>query len=146
MSSAGYADGAFIEQAGSQKYYGHVSPSLSTVPTAPAFNASRPPAFTPTPELATPAASGFNAAGTLQIGNNNRVVQLQNGANNKSNVGVVNGNSNNVGVLQAGYSLQSNLLLLNTSGLSVGVFQPNGSAPVNMLIARLPNGGLLIKR
>jgi hypothetical protein len=36
--------------------------------------------------------------------------------------------------------------LINTQGLSVGVIQPNGSAPVNVLIARLPNGALLIKR
>jgi hypothetical protein len=36
--------------------------------------------------------------------------------------------------------------LINTQGLNVGVIQPNGSAPVNVLIARLPNGALLIAR
>ena len=70
--------------------------------------------------------------------------QLQSGQNNLSNVGVI-GNGNNVSVLQGGHDL-SNLYLVNTGGLSVGVIQPNNSAPVNMLIARLPNGSLLIKR
>ncbi|UZF95784.1 hypothetical protein [Bosea sp. NBC_00550] len=87
-----------------------------------------------------------NFAQTIQIGNYNQVAQIQNGANNLSNIGVIAGNSNNVGVLQAGNNLRSNLVLLNTQGLSVGVIQPNGSAPINVLIARLPNGGLLIKR
>jgi len=40
----------------------------------------------------------------------------------------------------------SNVNLINTQGLAVAVIQPPGSAPLNMLIARLPNGGLLIKR
>ena len=105
---------------------------------------SRVPAFTPPPELS--AQSGGNYASTLQIGNYNKVFQAQAGSNNRSNVGIIKGAYNNVGVLQAGHSLRSNLLLLNTTGLSVGVIQPNGSAPINMLIARLPNGGLLIKR
>jgi hypothetical protein len=30
--------------------------------------------------------------------------------------------------------------------MNIGVIQPQGSAPVNVLIARLPNGSLLIKR
>ncbi|PTM41479.1 hypothetical protein [Bosea sp. 124] len=92
------------------------------------------------------AAAGRNFAQTVQIGNYNQVAQIQNGANNQSAVGIIAGNANNVGVLQGGNNLRSNLVLLNTQGLSVGVIQPNGSAPVNMLIARLPNGGLLIKR
>jgi hypothetical protein len=41
---------------------------------------------------------------------------------------------------------RSNIGLINMQGYSVGVFQPPGAAPVNMLIARLPNGSLLIKR
>jgi hypothetical protein len=51
-----------------------------------------------------------------------------------------------VAVVQSGQNLRSNLMMLNTKGLSVGVLEPNGSVPLNMLIARLPNGGLLIKR
>jgi hypothetical protein len=73
------------------------------------------------------------------------VFQSQSGGNNVSNVGVIGGNNNNVGVFQGGKD-QSNLGLINTKGLSIGVFQPPGAAPVNMLIARLPNGSLLIKR
>jgi hypothetical protein len=92
------------------------------------------------------AASGGNFASTLQIGNYNKVFQAQIGSGNISNVGILKGNYNKIGVLQAGHSLRSNLLLVNTRGLSIGVIQPNGSAPVNMLVARLPNGGLLIKR
>ncbi|TCR63110.1 hypothetical protein [Bosea sp. BK604] len=97
-----------------------------------------------TPEASV--AAGNNLARTLQIGALNQVAQIQAGANNVSTVGVIAGQLNNVGVVQAGNNLRSNLVLLNTQGLSVGVLQPNGSAPVNMLIARLPNGALLIKR
>lgn len=89
--------------------------------------------------------NGANYASTTQIGNFNSVLQLQNGANNASNVGVI-GSYNNVAVLQSGNQLRSNVVLLNTVGMNVGVLQPNGSAPVNVLIARLPGGGLLIKR
>ena len=97
-----------------------------------------------TPEMA--AASGSNYASTLEIGAYNKVFQAQLGAGNASNVGIIKGYANNVGVLQAGNNLKSNLALINTQGLSIGVIQPNGSAPVNMLIAKLPNGALLIKR
>jgi hypothetical protein len=99
----------------------------------------------PTPETANPS-TNRNFASTLETGHFNQVTQIQSGWGNVSNVGIVKGLYNNVGVLQAGHSLNSNLLLVNTIGLSVGVIQPNGSAPVNMLIARLPNGALLIKR
>lgn len=87
-----------------------------------------------------------NVAQTLEIGSYNQVLQVQLGINDYSAVGILGGNSNNVGVLQAGNNLRSNLLLLNTNSMAVGVIQPQGSAPVNMLIARLPNGALLIKR
>jgi hypothetical protein len=97
------------------------------------------------PELAA-AAGGGNYASTLEIGAYNKVFQGQFGANNVSNVGIIKGYANSVGVLQAGDNLKSNVALINTQGLSVGVIQPNGSAPVNVLIARLPNGALLIKR
>ena len=146
LSVPASADGAFIEQAGrgavTGRHVGFNGMSHSQGTVAPLQ--SRVPAFTPPPELS--AQSGGNYASTLQIGNYNKVFQAQAGSNNRSNVGIINGAYNNVGVLQAGHSLRSNLLLLNTTGLSVGVIQPNGSAPINMLIARLPNGGLLIKR
>ena len=58
---------------------------------------------------------------------------------------MVGGTNNNVGVFQGGKD-QSNIGLINMQGYSVGVFQPAGAAPVNMLIAKLPNGSLLIKR
>jgi hypothetical protein len=48
--------------------------------------------------------------------------------------------------LQSGNNLKSNIVLLGAVGLNVGVLQPKGSAPVNVLVARLPGGGLLIKR
>jgi hypothetical protein len=100
--------------------------------------------FVPAPGIAAPTHSG-NFAQTIQVGNFNQVAQFQSGQNNFSNVGVLGGQNNNVGVWQDGRDL-SNLYLVNTQGLSVGVIQPPGSAPINMLIARLPNGALLIKR
>ena len=78
-------------------------------------------------------------------GSFNRVFQSQSGGNNFSNVGVIGGKNNNVGVFQGGGDL-SNLDLINTQGLTIDVLQPRGAAPINMLIARLPNGSLLIKR
>ncbi|MGV7032164.1 hypothetical protein [Methylobacterium symbioticum] len=98
----------------------------------------------PTPEMAARNA-GHQLAQTLQIGNGNTAGHLQVGTNNVSTAALI-GSGNNLGVLQAGSNLQSNLVLVGTQGLSVGVIQPQGSAPINMLIARLPNGGLLIKR
>lgn len=88
---------------------------------------------------------GGNYASTLEIGARNTVFTLQGGANSISTTGVI-GNDNNVAVLQGGNNLKSNVVLLNASHMNVGVIQPRGSAPVNVLIARLPGGGLLIKR
>ena len=107
-------------------------------------NGSHQTSFVPAPGIAAPVNSG-NFAQTVQVGNLNQVAQFQSGQGNFSNVGVLGGQNNNVGVLQGGRDL-SNLYLVNTQGLSVGVIQPAGSAPLDMLIARLPNGGLLIKR
>jgi hypothetical protein len=100
-------------------------------------------AFVPTPETAT--ARNGNIAQTLEIGKNNQVYQGQFGGNNYSNVGIIGGNSTNVGVLQGGKDF-SNLQLVNMQGYSVWVLQPRNAPPVNELIARLPNGSLLIKR
>ncbi|MGY5800145.1 hypothetical protein ACXHMN_02315 [Rhizobium sp. LEGMi12c] len=88
---------------------------------------------------------GNNIAQTLQIGMRNSVYQLQGGSGNISTAGII-GNYGNINVLQAGNNLRSNVVLLNGAGLNVSVLQPAGSAPVNVLIARLPGGGLLIKR
>jgi hypothetical protein len=86
-----------------------------------------------------------NFASTLQIGSRNSVYTLQAGSGNTARTGVI-GNDNNVNVLQAGNNLKSNLVLMNGSNMNVSVIQPKGSAPVNVFIARLPGGGLLIKR
>jgi hypothetical protein len=97
-----------------------------------------------TPESGTSGKSS-NFASTLEIGSRNSVYTLQSGSNNTSNTGVI-GNDNNVTVLQAGNNLKSNVVLMNGSNMNVSVIQPRGSAPVNVFIARLPGGGLLIKR
>jgi len=145
-TSGADAESAFINQA-IGAYSGH----QIAVPVTPMTTGGTTPSWTPsagvrnvTPEMA--AASGGNYAGTLELGAYNKVFQAQLGAGNVSNVGIIKGYANKVGVLQAGNDLKSNIALINTQGLSVGVIQPNGSAPVNMLIARLPNGALLIKR
>jgi hypothetical protein len=117
-------------------------PPIQMVPTQ--SYAPRQTSFVPTPE-ATSGARSTNFAQTLQMGASNSVLQAQVGGNNYSNVGVLGGNDNNVAVLQGGRDY-SNLQMLNTQGLTVAVIQPPGSTPINMLIARLPNGGLLIKR
>jgi hypothetical protein len=115
---------------------------IQLVPVAQ--NTPHETAFVPTPETSSSARNG-NIAQITQIGNFNRVFLSQTGGNNLANVGVLGGNGNNVGVWQGGKD-QSNLALINTQGLSIGVLQPPGAAPLNMLIARLPNGSLLIKR
>ncbi|VUF14395.1 hypothetical protein [Methylobacterium dankookense] len=115
----------------------------AAAPAAPTISQPITPP-TPTPEMAA-RNTGHQLAQTLQIGNGNTAGHLQVGTNNVSTAALI-GSGNNLGVLQAGSNLQSNLVLVGTQGLSVGVIQPQGSAPINMLIARLPNGGLLIKR
>jgi hypothetical protein len=140
------AQTAYITQANPHSS-GFVSASTAAQPiqlVPYSQNAPRETAFVPTPETSATARNG-NIAQTLQIGSYNQVFQSQSGGNNVSNVGVIGGTNNNVGVFQGGKDL-SNLGLINTQGLSIGVFQPPGAAPVNMLIARLPNGSLLIKR
>jgi hypothetical protein len=149
VSGAFAADGAFVQQAGGS-FRGNVAlpiPASTTQNTGGGYGGYVPHSGSTgaLPELAVPA-SGGNFAGTLEIGNYNKVFQGQFGAGNISNVGIIKGSRNNVGVLQAGNNLRSNIALVNTQGLNVGVIQPAGSAPINMLIARLPNGGLLIKR
>ena len=144
-SAPASAQSAYITQANPNSS-GVVSASTASSPiqlVPVSQTAPRETAFVPTPETSATARNG-NIAQTLEIGSFNRVFQSQSGGNNFSNVGVI-GTNNNVGVFQGGRD-QSNLGLINTQGLSIGVFQAPGAAPVNMLIARLPNGSLLIKR
>ena len=147
VSSSGpaLAESAYIAQV-SSKISGPTPSMVSQpIPLSPAAPyAARQMSFVPTPEMAAPVRSG-NYAQTIQVGNSNAVYQAQVGGNNVSNVGVWGGKNNDVGVFQGGRDL-SNVNLINTQGLSVAVLQPPGSAPMNVLIARLPNGGLLIKR
>ncbi len=142
------AESAFIQQAtmsGASRHVSFNSLIHASALTVTGYQAPTSRIAVPTPETAIPSTT-HNFASTLEAGYFNRVTQVQSGAGNVSNVGILKGLYNNVGVLQDGHSLNSNLLLVNTIGLSVGVIQPPGSAPVNMLIARLPNGALLIKR
>jgi len=140
-SSAG-ADDAYIRQAATETAERMASQPLHVAPASPYTQGSV--AYVPTPEMAT-AGKSLNLAQTLEAGRNNAVAQFQAGQNNFSNVGVLGGSRNAVGVLQAGNDV-SNLYLVNTQGLSVGVLQPKGAAPSNVLIARLPNGALVIKK
>lgn len=138
-------DSAYISQASSS--VGAATPTtVSPTQIVPNGNyAQRQTAFVPTPE--TTRARSTNLANTVEIGNSNSVLQLQSGGKNTSNVGAI-GNDTNVSVLQGGKDY-SNVAVINTQstqGLSVAVIQPPGSAPVNMLIAKLPNGSILIKR
>jgi hypothetical protein len=139
------AESAYIAQVNS-KITGPM-PSIVSQPVPVARAATYAPrqvSFVPTPETAAPARNG-NFAQTIQVGNSNAVFQAQVGGNNVSNVGVWGGKNNDVGVFQGGQD-RSTVNLINTQGLAVAVLQPPGSAPMNVLIARLPNGGLLIKR
>jgi hypothetical protein len=147
VASCGPALGesAYITQVTSK--FSGAPPSIASQPVTVAPSAPYVPrqmSFVPTPETAAPARNG-NYAQTIQVGNSNAVFQAQAGGNNVSNVGVWGGKNNNVGVFQGGQDL-STVNLINAQGLSVAVLQPPGSAPMNVLIARLPNGGILIKR
>jgi hypothetical protein len=141
-----FADSAFVTQATKGGFPGRSSISAPASVQSPAFFAApRGGVMQPTPETTVPA-SGGNFAGTLEIGQSNHVLQVQAGTGNMSNVGILGGMHDNVDVLQHGQGLVSNLLLVGMQGVSVDVIQPPGAAPVNMLIAKLPNGGLLIRK
>ena len=144
IGSAAAAESAYITQAASKASTTVSSTVAQPTQFIPAGSyAQRQTAFVPTPETAK--ANNTNLANTLEIGRQNNVLQAQTGGNNYSNVGVLGGNQNNVAVLQGGNDF-SNLQLVNTQGLAVLVAQPPGSAPINMLVAKLPNGSILIKR
>jgi hypothetical protein len=132
------AESAFVTQAGNGSFVGR------SLISSPAFFAPPPQHASvtqPTPET-TVAATGRNFAGTLEMGNNNVVVQNQSGSGNFSNVGILGGAHDNVAVLQKGQGLFSNLYLLGVKGLTVDVLQPPGTAPVDLLIGRSSNGTL----
>jgi hypothetical protein len=102
--------------------------------------------FTPTPEQTVPhGATAANFAQTLTVGNFNTVAQVQSGRNDLSSVAVLDGNRNNVGVVQNGNNLTSNLALLGLQATNVALVQGPNSPPVSLLIARLPNGSIVIK-
>ena len=141
-----FAESAFVTQAGKAASFARsLISSPVTVQSTALYAPPHGGATQPTPETTVPA-SGGNWAGTLEIGQFNHVLQAQAGSGNSSNVGILGGMHDSVDVLQHGQGLVSNLLLVGVQGFSVDVLQPPGSAPVNMLIARLPNGALLIKR
>ena len=140
-----FAETAYIAQVNPSSAGSAPTAASQPIPLVPAAqSAPRQMSFVPTPETTRPGHNG-NFAQTIQVGNSNQVFQSQSGGNNVSNVGVWGGKNNDIGVWQGGGD-RSNVNLINTQGLAVAVIQPPGSAPLNMLIARLPNGGLLIKR
>jgi hypothetical protein len=144
VSCSAQTESAYIAQLGSKAASNVSSTVLQPAPLIPAGNyPARQTAYVPTPETTRTPSTNF--AYTLEAGKANNVLQAQTGGNNYSNVGVRGGNQNNVAVLQGGNDF-SNLQLVNTQGLSVLVAQPQGSAPINMLVAKLPNGSILIKR
>ena len=147
--SAAFAESAYIDQA---PRGGVLSAPLnfnlpaSSVPQF-SYRSGAPGAnpMSPSYQTAVPTNVAHNFAQSFTVGSYNSVAQIQTGVNDNSSVGILGGTDNKVGVLQSGNSLRSNLVLLNTQGMNIGVIQPNGSAPVNVLVARLPNGSLLIK-
>lgn len=151
MTMPAHAESAYIAQASSSASL-IASPTtaqlLQVVPTssyAPRQTSYAPTqtSFVPTPETAQ--AHGTNLASTLEIGNQNQVLQAQAGGKNYSNVGVLGGSNDHVSVLQGGRDV-SNIQLIGISGLNLTILQPPGAAPINALIARLPNGTYVIKR
>lgn len=145
-ASGAHAESAYVSQMASGVAVPvHLIGTSAAAPTTIAAPAASVASHVYTPEMTAARGMSSQLAQTLQIGSLNSVAHIQVGAGNISTAAVI-GQANNLSVLQAGSNLQSNVVLLGTQGLNVGVIQPPGSIPVNMLIARLPNGGLLIKR
>jgi hypothetical protein len=120
------------------------TPVSSSHPTSFA-RSETPISLTPPPEQTVPRnANAANLAQTLEIGNNNRVAQLQAGRNDVSSVDVIGGNHNHINVLQGGND-RSNIVLLGTQGINFSLVQPANAPPLNLLIARLPNGSFFVK-
>jgi hypothetical protein len=143
---AAYAQSAYITQVDS-----HASGASFPVTSQPAqtvpVNQYTPSqtAFVPvsTPEMTVPHNANGNLAQTLEIGKNNSVFQAQAGGSNFSNVTSIGSNSK-VGVLQGGKDF-ANIVLINMPG-PIWVLQPPNAPPLNELIARLPDGRIVVKK
>jgi hypothetical protein len=132
-----FAESAFVNQVGPGGSFN--APTFGFPGGGPGGGGNLPPEFT-SPK------SGPDLANTLVVGNYNKSLQLQAGARDHSQIGILGGKQDSVNVLQAGSNLQSNIWLLNATGTHVNVVQPQGAAPINMIIAHLPNGSWFIKR
>ena len=138
MAHVALADSAFVDQIPSG-----VTTDPANLNSLVTLHSTAMPSFSPTPQFAAPHPNA-NLAATIEIGNGNHVLQMQDGTGDQSNVDIIGGSNNNVGVVQAGNNLQSNLLLIGTQGISIGVIQPNHSAPVNMAVIHVPSGTVII--
>jgi hypothetical protein len=145
-SAAHAAESAFIQQVVPGTTMKQTIPDASIGQSGNVVSTNSQLSFTPTPEQTVPhGATAANFAQTLTVGNFNTVAQVQSGRNDLSSVAVLGGNSNNVGVVQNGNNLTSSLALLGTQAMNIALVQGPNSAPVNLLIARLPNGSIVIK-
>jgi hypothetical protein len=139
-----YAQSAYITQVDSHAS-GAIFPLASQPTQTVPVNQYTPSqtAFVPmsTPEMTVPHNANGNFAQTLEIGKNNSVFQGQAGGNNISNVTSIGSNSK-VGVLQGGHDF-SNIVLINMQG-PVWVLQPPNAPPLNELMAKLPNGKIVV--
>jgi hypothetical protein len=143
---AAYAQSAYITQV-APRSSGAIFPIASQPTQTGPVNQFTPSqtAFVPmpTPEMTVPHNANGNIAQTLEIGKNNSVFQGQAGGNNFSNVTSIGSNSK-VGVLQGGKDF-ANIVLIGIQG-PVWVLQPPNAPPLNELIAKLPNGKIVVRR
>ncbi|WP_158808184.1 hypothetical protein [Beijerinckia sp. L45] len=138
MAGSASAETAYIDQTsnGASRTAGGFTP----------VSGSGPVTYVPTPELVAPLSRNSNFAESVAVGNANTIAQVQAGRGDLSAVTVLGGSHDHVGVIQGGDDERSNVVLLGIQGLNLTVLQPTNAPPVNMLIARLPNGGFLIKK
>lgn len=140
------AESAYIAQAKSSALVASPASPSQPVQLVPATSyVPRQTAYVPTPETTTQSVRSNNIASTLQIGSYNRVLHVQTGGQNYSNVGIFGGSNNDVSVYQGGRDY-ANVNLINLHGLNLTLVQPAGSAPINLLLAKLPNGSYVVKR
>jgi hypothetical protein len=141
-----YAQSAYITQVDSHASGANFSVASQPTQTVP-VNQYTPSqmAYVPmsTPEMTVPHNANGNLAQTLEIGKNNSVFQGQAGGNNFSNVTSI-GNNSKVGVLQGGKDF-ANIVTINMPG-PIWVLQPPNAPPLNELIARLPNGKIVVAK
>jgi hypothetical protein len=143
-SAAHAAESVYIQQAVPGTTMKQTIPDSSIGQSAVSSNTQFP--FTPPPEQTVPhGATAANFAQSITVGNFNTITQVQSGRNDLSSVAVLGGNGNNVGVSQNGNNLAASLALLGTQAMNIALVQGPNSPPVNVLIARLPNGSILIK-